>query len=84
MVMWLLPVAGGTPKELWRLRSPEFMSNLPVWTADGKSILIWKGVSNRGSELWNVPVDGSPPQGLNVRSKNHTAVSLHPDGRRLA
>ena len=84
MVLRLLPVEGGTPREILRLQFPEFMGNLPVWTADGKCVLVWKAVSNRGAELWSVPVDGSPPQGLGVRSKNHTAVSLHPDGHQLA
>ena len=83
-VLRLLSAEGETPRELLRLQFPEFMGNLPVWTADGKSILIWRGGRNSRPELWNVPVDGSPPQRTGLTSNNHTAVSVHPDGRQIA
>jgi Tol biopolymer transport system component len=55
------------------------------WTPDGRAVLVRKPLSSdRLSELWRVPVDGSEAVKLDWISHGQTSFSVHPDGRQLA
>ena len=60
--IYLIPAVGGAPKQLTH---GEFEDLSPVYAPDGKSIAV---TSNRemkeGSDIWIVPVDGSPAHEL--------------------
>jgi Tol biopolymer transport system component len=92
MVVVLLPMNGGSPRDLLRINAPDWVNNTSMpWTPDGRAILVRKMTDPKGvtSELWLVPIDGSAPKKLDFDA-NHVAayaqgrISLHPDGGRLA
>jgi Tol biopolymer transport system component len=90
----LVPVDGGTPRELLRFNQPEHFGGLRtvVWTPDSRALLVTKIVESR-AELLFVPIDGQPPHRLDIDPMMWTqgstgfldsGFSLSPDGRRIA
>ena len=59
------------------------------WHADGRSFLTTRpvvvvdGVYSE-SELWRVPIDGTPARSLGFKAPGMTYVAMSPDGQRLA
>ena len=85
----LIPVEGGEPRELLRVRETERLATFQgmPWTPDGRGFLVRKRLP-RATELWYVPIAGDPRK-LDVDASQWTtgpvgALSLHPDGRQLA
>ena len=85
-------VRDGERQELIRVESPR-RSGVHGWTPDGSAILVSiaerfqvAGVTAPGmaTELWRVPLDGSPRQKLDVNVAGMTPFSVHPDGRQIA
>ena len=57
---WTIPAVGGTPKQL---TSDLREGGWPVWTADGRDIIV--SSARAGSRtLWQIPVDGGQPSAL--------------------
>jgi Tol biopolymer transport system component len=91
-VALLIPVSGGEPRELLRVREPQVLLGTASWMPDGRAFVVNKvlkaGENER--ELWLVPVDGSQPRKIDVGTINvpgpaaSPAVSVNPDGRRIA
>jgi hypothetical protein len=86
----LIPVAGGEPRTVFRSAHPpgRFANyqGLP-WLPDGQGFLVRERIGSI-SEMWYVPLAGSPRK-LDVDATPWAtgpvgALSLHPDGRRLA
>jgi Tol biopolymer transport system component len=88
-VLNVMPAAGGEPRELLRLESPETFhpSTGLAWTPDGRYILFGKrtwsaGQPHEPDELCRIPTEGGEPQKLLAMNDLHQ-ISVHPDGRRI-
>lgn len=89
----VVPVAGGPPRELFRvLLSEGFMAGPFQWTPDSRAVLAIKNIGSRW-ELWLVPVAGGPHRKLDIDPDIWMAKStggrdrgfmLSPDGRSIA
>jgi len=78
-VLYVMPVSGGSPRELLRVdASSETSARIRdvTWTPDGRHLLF-----NRLGTGWRISVEGGAPQRLDFAL---TAGRLHPDGRRIA
>jgi uncharacterized membrane-anchored protein len=86
----LISVAGGEMRELLRVDPPDRFAafqGMP-WMPDGQGFLVRKRVGRTSSEIWYVPLAGSPRKlDVDTTGWSYGAIgplSLHPDGRRLA
>ena len=77
--LWVVPAAGGTPRQLTHdLRE----GGWPVWTADGKWIVV--SSARAGSRtLWQVPVEGGDPLPLTTGAGEDDEPDLAADGSRI-
>lgn len=91
----LMPSAGGTPRELWRIKEGEVFVSGVEWAAGGKYLLFSKGPSQPGRdsalplwsktpELWRISVDGGEPQRIGLATQNRGTLAIHADGRQIA
>jgi len=76
MVLKVMPLAGGEPRELFRSKE---LDVAVAWTPDGRRVLL-----ESGDSLWSIPVDDGKPQKIDLGMKGVRGARLHPDGRRLA
>jgi dipeptidyl aminopeptidase/acylaminoacyl peptidase len=78
--LWLVPVAGGTPK---RLTTSPGADNHPRWSPDGKTIAF---VSDRGgsSQIWLLPIEGGEAQPLTKLPIDVAGPIWSPKGDKLA
>jgi len=91
----LVPVAGGEPRALLRLKDPDIWGRMgtTAWTPDSNAILKVKRTES-GTELLLIPIDGTPVRKLDVDPDIWTrgaeepgpdqGFSLSPDGRKIA
>jgi Tol biopolymer transport system component len=81
----VLPTAGGPAREICPVQSP--VATI-TWTADGRSLVFTQPKSGSAdeevSEVWQCSLDGSSPRKLDATLPPLSAISLHPDGRRIA
>jgi Tol biopolymer transport system component len=83
----LLPVAGGSPKEILRVDQPQRLRGNSVgWSPDSRGVIVNRLSGNNGSELLFVPVSGEAPVKLDIDAKNlsRPPIQVHPDGQRIA
>ena len=85
----LIPVAGGEIRQILSIDAPDRFANFQgmPWLPDGRGFLVRKRTA-KSSEIWFVPLSGSARK-LDVDASQWSngpigALSLHPDGRRLA
>jgi dipeptidyl aminopeptidase/acylaminoacyl peptidase len=85
--VFTVPAAGGTPRQVTEGDHP--LGSL-AFAKDGQSLIA---TSNRdddpdhnpeGADLWRIPLDGGPPQRLLARDGDDEAVTVSPDGTRVA
>jgi serine/threonine protein kinase len=77
---WIVPAAGGTPT---RLTSDLREGGWPVWTSDGRAIVV--SSARAGSRtLWQIPIDGGEPATLTTGAGEDDQPDLSSDGRQLA
>lgn len=86
--LFIVPIAGGDPRELWKVEEPENIDGFRLaWTPDSRQMLMIKNVNGR-QELWQVAVSGNQPRKLDIDVDNWRipggGFALHPDGRRVA
>jgi len=89
----VVPVAGGQPRELFRITVPEgFMPGPFQWTPNSRAVLAIKNIGSR-RELWLVPVAGGPHRKLDIdpdiwmagsSGGGDSGFSPSPDGRSIA
>jgi Tol biopolymer transport system component len=88
MVLWLIPLDGGSPRELLKInsRSVVGVGGGLGWTPDGRFVLFMRlGRSERG--LWYVSTSGGEARKLAVTGMDASKVYrfyVHPDGKQLA
>ena len=83
----ILPIAGGSPRELLRVQPPEHIQPFSVdWTRDGQYLLFAKGKGSvqQSASLWRIPAKGGEPQPLGLTMKGLYGLRVHPDGRQIA
>lgn len=81
----LVPVEGGTPRELLRLPEPGVFNFGMAWSADGRHVLFVRPRSNFSKgELWRVAVDSGESSPVGLVMDGLSDVRVHPDGRRIA
>ncbi len=86
-VLLTVPLAGGTPRELLRVKESERISNLDVaWTPDGRSDVFRKILPNnsRESELWLAPLSGGQPRRIELGVADVGMPAIHPNGKQIA
>ena len=81
----LIPVDGGTPRELLRVSQPESVlgNGSMSWTPDGLGLLVKKGTS-ADPQLWFVPMSGESPRQIDLYLTEFGTVRMHPDGKQIA
>ena len=81
----LIPVDGGTPRELLRVSLPESVlgNGSMSWTPDGLGLLVKKGTS-ADPQLWFVPMSGASPRQIDLQLTEFGTVRMHPDGKQIA
>ena len=90
--LMLLPTDGGAARPLFTLHAPQhFLYGSFTWTPDSQSVLLSSSrdagnpkVEEQTSELWVVPVDGSPPRKIEFPAMAVTCLRLNPDGKTIA
>jgi Tol biopolymer transport system component len=81
---WIVPTAGGEPREVIRRAQPQGLG-LFVWGPDSRSLLLRVRSGGDKAELWRAFVDGAPAVRLDATlDTNIASASLHPDGRQIA
>jgi len=90
----IMPAQGGEARELLRLNAGESIQGGGlVWTPDGRYLLFTKSVKNaketRTLELWRLSPQDKAVQKIgtlasDVALTDWVALSIHPDGRRIA
>ncbi len=83
--LMVAPTAGGMPREVHRYGPGEGFPGSLMWSPDGQK-LIYLFFSTDGSppSVWAVNLRGGAPQRLDLTVQGMSALSLHPDGRRIA
>ena len=77
---WTIPAAGGTPT---RLTSDFREGGWPVWTPDGRTLVV--SSARAGSRtLWQIPADGGEPSPLTAGAGEDDQPEISADGRQLA
>jgi Tol biopolymer transport system component len=93
----LVPVAGGEPRELFRISQSELSAagtgwGAGAWTPDSSAVIIHKNTVSQ-PELWFVPITGGQPRRLDIDPNiwlngttraGQQGFSLSPDGRSIA
>ena len=79
----LIPIEGGPPLKSINFPFGVSPGNGLDWMRDGKA-LAYVDTRNGVSNIWSLPIDGSPPRQLtNFKSDLIFRFALSPDGRQL-
>jgi Tol biopolymer transport system component len=84
-IVRIVPVAGGTPRDLYRFTHP---ANAPIpmaFSADGEYLFLPRTTTPEDPtwSLFRLPVKGGEPQDLGLKMIGFRKVSAHPDGERI-
>jgi Tol biopolymer transport system component len=87
--LMVMPVAGGSPREILQLKDPESIRSgwkgSVEWIADGRQILFVKAQKDRKDELWQISAEGGKPRNLGITNQGIISqLRVHPDGKRVA
>ncbi|UCC82139.1 MAG: PD40 domain-containing protein [Gemmatimonadota bacterium] len=81
--LMLVPVVGGTPRELHRFASDAPGPSNLTWTPDGRHLVYTTFWDAAG--LWRLPVEGGVPERLGWEGMDKQRdIRFHPDGQRIA
>ena len=82
--LMLIPAAGGNARPLLTIHAPEqFLYGAFTWTPDSRRLLTTR-TKNGVSEIWQVPVDGSPPTKIDFPPMRILSLRLSHDGKTIA
>src|SRR5262249_29375512 len=74
--IWMIPTAGGTPKQL---TSDGRMIFGLAWTADSSSLVFSSRREGLGENLWRIPTGGGAPKRLPFRGAMFPSISTRGD-----
>jgi hypothetical protein len=87
----LFAIAGGEPKELFRVNAPYRVGNFMLWAPDSTGVIVEKMSPDNDDqqEFWLLPVRGGQAKKLDNALSARKAgfnpqMRVHPDGRRIA
>ena len=89
----VIPSTGGEPREILKLRDPEYMpgyAGVLAWSGDSQHVIFarWEldsdGRKLQKSSLWRVPAAGANAEPLGIEMHQVQDQRAHPDGRRIA
>ncbi len=85
----VVPAAGGSAREIFRLREDEQIQELGglTWSSDGKWVYFCRGKYRRygdNIELWRVSAAGGEPQFMGLKMDGLRDLAVSPDGSQLA
>jgi len=78
-----VPVAGGQPRTLVRLKQPEHFLAGFAWSPDSRYVYFPR-TDNSGTDLLRVPASGGPVESTPLHMPTIRNLSIHPDGKRIA
>ncbi|KPK79271.1 MAG: hypothetical protein AMS25_13240 [Gemmatimonas sp. SM23_52] len=79
------PTAGGAPREVHRHGPGEGFPGSLMWSPDGqKLIYLFFSMDGSRASVWAAPLLGGTPKKLDLTMQGMSALSLHPDGLRVA
>ena len=82
--LMLVPTDGGEARPLLTVKLPEsFLYGSFAWTPDSKQILASR-TQGEISQIWRVPVDGSPPAQVEFPPMRVQSLRLNRDGKTIA
>jgi len=77
----LAAVAGGEPRELFRLEVAKGLNPLSLcWAPDSRYLLV----QNEEGQAWRIPASGGEARKLAIPVKGLRLLRVHPDGKRVA
>jgi dipeptidyl aminopeptidase/acylaminoacyl peptidase len=81
--LWLVATDGTAPPRRLTTPPPGKKDSQPRWSPDGRTIVF---VSTRedGSQLWQIPASGGPPQRITSMATGATDPLWSPDGQYIA
>jgi Tol biopolymer transport system component len=87
--LYLIPVAGGAPREILRAKSGQRLDGFRLqWTPDNRALVIPTPTStNSPTELWFLPIDSATPRRLDFNEGlvlGGGGFAIHPNGRQVA
>ena len=81
--LMIVPAGGGEARALLTIHRPEtFLYGAFTWTPDSKQILASR--TKDVSEIWRIPVDGSPPAKIDFPPIRVQSLRLNRDGKTIA
>jgi Tol biopolymer transport system component len=87
----VIPAAGGQARLLWRIDKPEdFPFGSFAWTSDSTQVVAVRTQNatleqrDQVSELWLVPLNGSPRKRVDFPAIRIAQLRMNPDGRKIA
>jgi Tol biopolymer transport system component len=78
----LVPVHGGSPRELVRLKQPEQFTASFAWSPDGGSLYFARH-GEAGTDLMRISAMGGPMEPVGLHMPMIRNLSIHPDGKRI-
>jgi Tol biopolymer transport system component len=83
-IMGILDIKTGSKLELLHIPETDCLGiSTPIWTMDGKYILVAKDI-NKGSELWRYLSGGGPGEKLYSSPFKSWAFVMHPSSNKIA
>jgi dipeptidyl aminopeptidase/acylaminoacyl peptidase len=86
-VVRVVPVTGGTPREVYRFTEDGQHWNPPEFSADGKFLFVPRELATPEDPYWTVlrvPVEGGEPRDLGLKMIGFGHIAAHPGGERIA
>ena len=80
----ILPVEGGTARELVKLEGEQYLFGCLTWTPDGKYLLFTVEEGKDSYSLCRIRTDGGGVEKLLQSKDLFSGLSVHPDGKRIA
>lgn len=78
--LYVMDLAGGTPKKLTTNGDGEFM---PTWSPDGSRIAYVTWLGDKGGQIYSVSSNGGDPQRLTISSAFYSYPTYSPDGTKI-
>ena len=79
----VIPVTGGEPKELCRMKDGEAITSFH-WVPDSQDIFFTKGIAKKTGQLWRISLREEKQHQIELSMRRLMGLCFHPDGKRIA